>query len=70
MSLVWKGRTLANADIRAEMKEKGVTLWEMAEALNIHNNTLSHKFRREMNEAEKGEAIALIAKIAAQHEGA
>ena len=55
--------TLANADVRAEMKCAGVTLWQIADALNVCEMTVTRRFRREMNEPAKREVFELIAKI-------
>ena len=57
----------ANADIKAAAKEKHVCLWEIAEALNIADTTMSRKLRRELSDADKAQIFAIIDRVAAQH---
>lgn len=60
----------ANADIKSTAKEKHVCLWEIAEALNIADTTMSRKLRRELSDADKAEIFAIIERVAAQHAAA
>ena len=57
---------LANRDIRMKAKEKSVTLWEIADKLNISEPTMTRKLRRELSDTEKAELITLIDTIAAE----
>ncbi len=53
-----------NQEIRKAAKEKGVKLWEVAEALKIQESGLSRKLRHELPEEEKTKILALIDEIA------
>lgn len=53
-----------NREIRTYAKEKGVYLWEIAEALHINDGNFSRKLRKELPEAQKQEIIQIIDKIA------
>ena len=64
-----KNVNLANADIRIEMKKAGVKLWQIADALEVCEMTVTRKLRREMNCEEKAEIFALIAKITENRKG-
>lgn len=57
---------LANRDIRMKAKEKSVTLWEIADKLNISEPTMTRKLRRELSDREKANFITLIDTIAAE----
>jgi IS30 family transposase len=61
---------LANSDVRSEMKAAGVTLWQIADSLKVCEMTITRKFRREKNEAEKDEMLTIIKQIAEQNKGA
>ena len=45
----------ANQDIRAEAKRAGVFFWRIAEALGVHEITLSKQMRHELPEERKAE---------------
>lgn len=55
---------MANRRIRAAAELNGVKLWEVAEALGITDSTLSRRLRRELDEDETRQMIAVIHKIA------
>jgi IS30 family transposase len=61
---------LANSDVRGEMKTARVTLWQIADTLNVCEMTVTRKFRREMSSEEKSEMLTLIKQIAEQNKGA
>jgi len=44
---------MRNIDIRDFAKENGVCLWQIAEALQIPDSSLSRKLRRELTALEK-----------------
>lgn len=54
-----------NKEIRIKAKEKGVKLWEVAEALKIQASGLSCKLRHELPEDEKIKILAIIDSISA-----
>ena len=45
----------ANEDIRQEIKDAGVTQWEIAEVLGVHESVLCRKMRKELNQFAKSE---------------
>lgn len=55
---------MCNADIRAEAKEKGVFLYEIAEKMGISEPTMTRKLRRELSEAQKAEFRNIIVELA------
>ena len=54
-----------NQEIRKAAKEKGVKLWEVAEALKMQESGLSRKLRHELPESEKTKILAIIDSISA-----
>lgn len=55
---------LANAETRAEAKNKGVFLWEIADKLCVSEPTITRKLRRELPDEEKQKIFAVIDEIA------
>jgi hypothetical protein len=49
-----------NLEIRAELKARGLKHWELAEALNISEFTLTRWLRREMMDSRKKEILSMI----------
>lgn len=54
-----------NHDIKQKAIEKGVCLWEVAEAIGIADTSMSRKLRRELPENEKERIFKVIDNIAA-----
>ena len=54
---------MRNQEIRKTAKEKGIRLWEVAEALHMQDSALSRKLRHELPEAEKTKILAIIDEI-------
>lgn len=54
----------SNNEIRRKAKEKGIKLWEVAEALKMQDSAFSRKLRHELPEEEKTKILALIDEIA------
>lgn len=54
-----------NCDIKQRAIEKGVCLWEVAEAIGIADTSMSRKLRRELPENEKERIFKVIDNIAA-----
>lgn len=50
----------ANNDIKTTAKNKGVMLWQIAEALGIADATLSRKLRHELPAEEKQKIFKII----------
>jgi len=53
-----------NQEIRKAAKQKGVRLWQIAEALGITDANFSRKLRREFSETERARILAIIDRIA------
>ncbi|MGN8767691.1 hypothetical protein [Blautia massiliensis (ex Liu et al. 2021)] len=53
-----------NKEVRTYAKEKGIYLWEIAEALHINDGNFSRRLRKELPEAQKQEIIRIIDKLA------
>jgi hypothetical protein len=54
---------LANQDIRQEVIEAGLKLWQLAELLNISDGNFSRKLRHELPTEEKAKIRAIIYKL-------
>ena len=59
-----------NAIIRKTAKEKGICLWEVANALCISEATMTRMLRKELPEAETSKMLNFIEKLAEQKENA
>ena len=57
-----------NEDIRQTAKERGVFLWEIAEAMGIQDGTFSRKLRRELQSKEKVKVREIISQLAKERE--
>ena len=55
---------LANADIRQAAKDAGVSLWELADEMNISEPTLTRMLRHELSGYMKADLLAAIAIVA------
>ncbi|MEE3440616.1 hypothetical protein [Ruminococcus sp.] len=53
-----------NIDIRQKAKESSVSLWEIADKLNISESTMTRKLRRELPTKEKDQLFSIIEKLA------
>lgn len=51
---------MANAKIRAALKNKGMRQWQLADALNIHEKTLCAKLRHELPQDEQARMLKII----------
>jgi len=49
-----------NADVKAKAWEKGVKLWQIADALGIQDNAFSRKLRHELTAEEKEKIFKVI----------
>lgn len=56
-------RKLANADIRKVAKESGVSLWELADEMNVSEPTLTRMLRHELPGMIKADLMASIGLI-------
>jgi len=53
----------ANQDIRNAVSQNGFHLWELAEALEMTDVTLSKKMRRELPEVQKAHVFKTIERM-------
>ena len=60
---------MENAQIRSRAFEKGVLLWQVAEALGISDFSLSRRLRRELPEDERERMLQIIDEIADKRKG-
>lgn len=49
-----------NKDIREYAAERGIRLWQIAEAIGINDGNFSRKLRRELPQAEKEKILNII----------
>lgn len=59
-------KKLANADIRAAAKEAGVSLWKIADALNVSEPTVTRMLRHELSDDRKRELMTAIQTISSR----
>ena len=59
---------MKNLEIRQAAKNRGVKLWELAEALGLTDGNFSRKLRRELPEAERERIQKLIDELATERE--
>lgn len=52
-----------NLDIRAELKQAGIFIWQIADKMGISDMTLTRKFRYELSDEEKNNIRRMIADI-------
>jgi len=52
-----------NFDIKSLAIESGVKLWEIADAMNMHESAFSKSLRKELPDEKKAEIIKIIADI-------
>lgn len=54
---------MKNLDIRQEVKENGLYLWQIADKLNISDNWLSRLLRHELSDEKKSEIRSIIKEL-------
>ena len=52
-----------NQDIRTEVKNSGLYLWQIAEEMNISDNYMSRLLRKELSEEKKKEIRSIIERL-------
>ena len=57
-----------NNDIRTTARENGVYLYEIAEKMNVSEQTFNRWLRKELSEELKQKALAAIEQIREEHE--
>lgn len=60
----------ANADIRAELKNKKVPVYAIADVMGVHENTIFRRLRFELPEQDKQTFRRIINELSAQNEAA
>lgn len=58
---------LANQEIRNAAKQRGIRLWQVADALGITDATLSRKLRHELHDDERERVMGVIAQLASEN---
>jgi len=56
---------MANYEIRAYAKNRGVCLWQIAKVMNVSEATITRLFRNELSESKAAEIKSIIDRIAA-----
>ena len=51
---------MANQEIKDEIKQSGIKMWQIADKLGVSDMTLSRKFRYELTDVEKENIRTLI----------
>ncbi len=54
---------MKNLDIRQEVKENGLYLWQIADKLSISDNWLSRLLRHELSDEKKSEIRSIIKEL-------
>lgn len=57
---------MKNLDIRNEVRNAGLRLWQVADCLGINDGNFSRKLRHELSESEKAKIRAIIADLSTQ----
>lgn len=52
-----------NREIREAVKQTGVRMWQIAEAMHIQDSALSRKLRHELTAIEKAQVMEVISKL-------
>ena len=53
-----------NMDLRFYAKGHGVSLWQVADAYDVHEQTILNRLRKEFSEEEKAEFRAIVDRLA------
>lgn len=51
---------MKNQEIRQAAMRKGVRMWQIAEALGVHENTFSRRLRTELPQEEQEKILSII----------
>ncbi|WP_256815809.1 hypothetical protein [Cytobacillus sp. Bac17] len=52
-----------NIDIRKTLRESNVFIWQLADKMNVHENTIYRLLRKELPNDKKAEIIKVIKEI-------
>lgn len=59
---------MKNSDIRIHARDRGVKLWEIADAIGVTDGNFSRKLRHELPDDEKQMILSIIDRIAKENE--
>ena len=62
--------TKANLDIRAELKNKKIPVYAVADVMGVHGNTVFRRLRYELPEQDKQTFRRIINELSAKNEAA
>lgn len=54
---------MTNTEIRAELKAAKIPYWKLADKLNVHENTIVRRMRKELSEADRKAFCEAITEI-------
>lgn len=57
---------MCNKELRTYAKEKGVCLWQVAQALGISEPTMTRRMRRELSQQDKQAMRVIVDALAAE----
>ena len=57
---------MANAEIRAILKNEKIPFWKIADKFGVHENTILRRMRHELSKAEKQTFLKAINEIIAE----
>lgn len=55
--------TVANEQIRREMKRRSITFWQLADVWGVSDNTVFRRFRHELPPEQRAEVMSLLRQI-------
>jgi lambda repressor-like predicted transcriptional regulator len=58
-----------NVDLRKEIKKAGIFMWQLAEELQIHENTLYRQLRHNLSEEQSKRILHAIERLKTNCEG-
>lgn len=56
---------MANEELKRLFRSEGVYMWEVAQALGVHEITLSRRFRTELTQGQKDGVLAAFERVKA-----
>lgn len=59
---------MANAEIRAMLKDSKIPYWRVADKLGVHENSVMRKLRHELPESDKALFMEAIAEIKSEQQ--
>lgn len=59
---------MENTEIRQAAKKRGVKLWQLADALNVSEATMTRMLRKELVDEKRSQILAVLDQIATERE--